>query len=469
MSESPNPTLERAYRVRLSPTPAQQRTLRRLFGARRFVWNWALQLDRTLRAAGERSGVTAWSAAFTALKRGSETAWLAELPREPFNQTLRDLERAKRNFFAGRAQPPRRKRFGTVDSARFTLDQRRQQVTLGERHGEVQIDGLGRVRFRRTEAMDGRLRSVTVRCDSAGRWFATFTADGVAKPAALPAQRPALGIDLGLRQTATCSDGRVFEAAKPLTVKLARLRRHQRRQSRQLAAQMQAQGLDPTKPCPKGTRLGCSKRRQRTQRQIGRLHTQISDARRDHLHQISAAAVRRAEVLILEDLAIAPMGRSLHRGFRRGVADAGLGELGRQLAYKAQWHGRVLVKVDRWYPSSKTCSACGHVHAALRLSDRRWACPACGTKHDRDLNAAINIEHEGLRLLAGPQASNTAPDGGRARSARTDAQGESACAAGSTPPVGQPNSTNCELSYRAAPRRPRAGVRDGPRTKAREG
>ena len=462
-------SIERAYRVRLSPTPAQARTLRRLFGARRWVWNWALQLDRTLRAAGERSGVTAWSAAFTALKREPDTAWLAELPREPFNQTLRDLERAKRNFFAGRARPPRRKRFGTVDSARFTLDQRRQQVTLGERCGEVQIDGLGRVRFRRTETMDGRLRSVTVRMDSAGRWFATFTADGVARPVACSADRPALGIDLGLRQTATCSDGRVFEAAKPLKVKLARLRRYQRRQSRQLAAQMQAQGLDPTKPCPKGTRLGCSTRRLRTQQQIGRLYAQISDARRDHLHQISAAAVQCAEVLILEDLAIAPMGRSLHRGFRRGVADAGLGELGRQLAYKAQWHGRVLVKVDRWYPSSKTCSACGQVHTGLRLSDSRWTCPACGTAHDRDLNAAINIEREGLRLLAAPQASNTAPDGGRARSARTDAQGESACAAGSTPPVGQPNSTNCERSYRAAPRRPRAGVRDGPRTKAREG
>jgi len=469
MSESPNPTLERAYRVRLSPTPEQTRTLRRLFGARRFVWNWALQLDRSLRVAGERSGVTAWSAAFTHLKREPATAWLAQLPRQPFEQTLRDLERAKKNFFAGRARPPRRKRFGSVNSARFTLDQRRQQVTLGERHGEVQIDGLGRVRFRRTEAMEGRLRSVTVRCDSAGRWFATFTADGVTKLVALPAKRPALGIDLGLRQTATGSDGRVDKAAKPLQVKLARLRRYQRRQSRQLAAQMQAQGLDPTKPCPKGTRLGCSKRRQRTQQQIGRLHAQISDARRDHLHKISAAAVQRAEIVALEDLAVAPMGRSLHRGFRRGVADAGLGELGRQLTYKAQWQGRVVVKVERWFPSSKICSACGHLHAGLRLKDSRWSCPACGSEHDRDLNAAINIEREGLRLLAGSPAPNTAPDGGRASSARTDAQGESARAAGSTPPVGQPNSTNCELNYRAAQRRPRAGVRDGPRTKAREG
>lgn len=460
MSEPFPPTMDRAYRVRLRPTEAQQRTLRRLFGARRFVWNWALQRDRQLRAVGERSNLTVWSAAFTALKREPKTTWLAELPREPFNQTLRDLERAKRNFFAGRARPPRRKRFGTVDSARFTLDQRRQQVMLGERHGEVQIDGVGRVRFRRTEAMDGRLRSVTVRCDSAGRWFATFTADGVPKPVALPAERPALGIDLGLRQTATCSNGRVFEAAKPLKSKQARLRRYQRRQSRQLAAQMQAQGLDTTKPCPKGTRLGYSKRRRRTQQQIGRLHAQIADARRDHLHQISASAVQCADVLVLEDLAVSAMGRSLHRGFRRGVADAGLGELTRQLTYKATWHGRELVKVDRWYPSSKTCSRCGHIHAGLRLKDRQWICPGCGAHHDRDLNAAINLEREGLRLLAETRTP---------RSGGTDAQGESACATGSTSPVGQPNSTNCERDYRAAPRRPRAGVREGPRNKAKEG
>jgi putative transposase len=462
--------LERAYRVRLSPTADQARTLRRLFGARRFVWNWALKLDRTLRASGQRNGVTAWSAALTALKREPDTAWLADLPREPFEQTLRDFDRAKKNFFAGRARPPRRKRFGTVNSARFKLDQRRQQVMLGERHGEVQIDGLGRVRFRRTEAMDGRLRSVTVRQDSAGRWFATFTADGVPRPEARPAERHALGIDLGLRQTATCSDGRVFTAAKPLKVKLAKLRRYQRRQSRQLAVQMQSQGLDPKQRCPKGTRLGYSKRRQRTQQQIGRLHAQIADVRRDHLHQISAAAVQRAEILILEDLAVAAMGRSLHRGFRRGLADAGLGELGRQLNYKAEWHGRIVVTVDRWFPSSKTCSGCGHIHAGLRLQDSRWTCPACGSELDRDQNAAINIEREGLRLLAtGSGETNTAPDGGRARSARTDAQGESASAVGKSSPAGQPNSTNCEQRYRAAPRRPRAGARDGPRAKAREG
>ncbi len=459
--------IERAYRVRLRPTEAQARVLRRLFGARRFVWNWALQLDRTLRAAGERSGVTAWSAAFTALKRAPETAWLSELPREPFNQTLRDFDRAKTNFFAGRARPPRRKKRGTIQSTRFTLDQRRAQVD--REAGSVQLDGIGRLRLKVTEPLLGRLRSVTVSVDSAGRWFACFTADGVSAPVAAPASLDVLGIDLGLRQTATCSDGTVHAAARPLAKKQARLRRYQRRQSRQLEAQMRAQGLDPAKPCPKGTRLATSNRRRRVQQQIGRLHAQIADARRDHLHQVSAAAVAKAQVLVIEDLAVKGMGRTLRRGFRRSVADAGLGELGRQLSYKAGWQGRMLVKVDRWFPSSKTCSACGLIHASLKLGQSTWICEGCGARHDRDANAALNIEREGLRLLAQGPAESTAPDGGRARSARTDARGEGACAIGRTPPIGQPTSAKRERDYRAASRRPRSGARDGPRATGREG
>lgn len=458
-------TIERAYRVRLSPTPAQQRTLRRLFGARRFVWNWALMLDRQLRAAGERSGVTAWSSAFTALKRTPEAAWLAELPREPFNQTLRDLERAKKNFAAGRARSPRRKRFGTVNSARFTLDQRRQQVTLGERRGEVQIDGLGRVRFRRTEAMVGRLRSVTVSLDAAGRWFASFTADGVPAPQAVPASRPAVGIDLGLTDTAVMSDGTRVAASRSLAKKRKRLRRYQRSYARGRDAQLRAMGLDPTAPIPKGTRVPSSKRMLRRKARIGRLHAQSADARRDHQHQLTARAVAVGEVVCLEDLSVKAMGRSMRRGFRRSVADAGLGEVKRQLGYKAAWHGRVVSVVDRFYPSSKTCGACGAVNAGLRLGDRDWTCPACATPHDRDENAAHNIEREGLRLLAG----STCPDGPTPRSGGRKARGADACAAGESPPTGQPTAVKRELDHCAASRRPRTGVRDGPRAKDRVG
>ena len=462
-------TLERAYRVRLRLKPAQERQLLRLFGARRFVWNWALRRkDEAWRADGTKLNAVALSREFTVLRAAPATAWLAELPREPFNQTLRDFDKGWGNFFAGRAKRPRRKKFGTVQSARFTLDQRREQVDLDA--GRVQLDGIGKLRFRVTEAMPGRLRSVTVSRDAAGRWFGNFTADGVPAPARCAAPVGAIGIDLGLKDTAVIHDGSAvtkIAAPKHLAAQKKRLRRYQRSYVRQRDAALRKQGLDPARRIPKGTRIAVSNRMRRRKAQIGALHAKVGDLRRDHQHQMTARAVAGASVICIEDLNMKAMGRGMgRRSFRRSVGDAGLGEIRRQLTYKAMWRGRVIVSVDRFYPSSKTCAACGEIHAGLKLADRHWRCERCGTEHDRDLNAAQNIRREGLRLLAG----ETGPDGrplgtsvGRTRRSReTDARGEGACAAGKPSPIGQPTSLNRELAYRAAPPRTTRLRRDGP-------
>lgn len=448
MSELPAHTMQRAYRVRLRPTPAQASMLRRIFGARRAVWNWALDEQAAARARGEkRPGLTALSALFTERRRTGDTAWLSQLPREPFAQTLRDLDAAWSRYFAGQNRRPTRKPFGTVNSARFTLDQRREQVD--RETGRFQLDGIGKVRFRVTEEMTGRLRSVTVSVDAAGRWFASFTADQVPAPAAAPATRAAVGIDLGLKDTAVLSDGTRVAAARSIAKKRKRLRRYQRSYTRGRDAQLRAMGLDPRQKIPKGTRIPTSKRMQKRKAQIGRLHAQVADARRDHQHQLTSRAVASAAVICLEDLAVKGMGQALHRGFRRSVGDAGLGEVKRQLTYKAGWQGRVVSVVDRWFPSSRTCSACGEIHAGLTLRDRHWTCPACGAHHDRDANAAINIEREGLRLLAqGP-----CPEGPTRRSRGRQARGADACAAGRPSPSGQPTARKRELSYRGAQRR----------------
>ncbi len=177
------PTLERAYRLRCYPTRRQRAVLGRLYGAARFVWNWALwRRSDAYRADKSQLNWIALSGEFTALKHAPETAWLADLPREPFNQVLRDQERAFANFFARRAKSPRFRRRGGKASVRFTLDQRREQLTRGregERWAYVQLPGLGRVKLRRTEALLGRLRAVTLARDGAGRYFAAITADGV--------------------------------------------------------------------------------------------------------------------------------------------------------------------------------------------------------------------------------------------------------------------------------------------------
>jgi len=270
--------------------------------------------------------------------------------------------------------------------------------------------------------------------------------------AALPAEREAIGIDLGLKDTAVLSDGTGVAAAKSLTTKRKRLRRYQRSYNRGRDAQLLALGLNPRKPIPKGTRIPSSNRMRQRKAQIGRLHAQVADARRDHQHQLTSRAVAKAEVIGIEDLAVKAMGRSLHRGFRRSVADAGLGEIRRQLTYKAAWQGRVVSVVDRYYPSSKTCSACRAVNAALTLRDRVWTCSPCGSEHDRDANAATNIEREALRRLA--EGSGDSP--ATPRSGGRKARGADACAAGRTSPVGQPTARKRELSYRGAQRRPPA-------------
>ncbi len=421
-------TRERAYRLRCYPSARQRRVLGRLFGASRFVWNWALARRTSAYQADQtRLNWVSLSREFTALRQAPETHWLSELPREPFNQVLRDQERAFQNFFALRARYPRYRRRGGAERVRFTLDQRRAQVEreATPRWAFVDLPGLGRVKLRRTEGLQGRLRSVTVCRDGAGRYFASICADQAPEVAWPQPRTEVIGIDLGLRDLAVVSDGtavRTLRAPKALQLKLTRLRRYQRRQSRQVAAQMRAQGLDPRKPCPKGVRLEMSRRRARTRARIARLHRRIGDLRRDALHRVSTALVAEAKILVLEDLNVKALARGGHRrGFRRAMGDVALGELRRQIRYKAEWAGRQVIEIDRFFPSSKRCFECGTVRATLGCA-KRWACPACGVSHDRDENAAKNIRAEGLRQLA---AACSVPTG---KGPGSDARGV-ACAA----------------------------------------
>ena len=455
-------TIERAYRMRVYPTRSQRRQLAQLAGATRFVWNWALdRRTAAYRADGTQLNWIALSREFTALRAAPETAWLGALPREPFNQVLRDQERAFAAFFAKRAKYPKFRRRGVPHGIRFTLDQRREQVERGHegidgagaRWARVSLPGLGVLKLRRTEALAGRLRSITLRREGLA-WYASITADGVHTPACAPAARAVIGVDIGLKDLIVRSDGVRVPAPATLKSSLVRLRRYQRHYVRQRDAAARRQGLNPARPFPKGTRIDVSNRMWRTQRRVATLHTRIGAVRREALHRATTDLVRSAQVIAIEDLAVKAMARGMGRkGFRRSVANAAPGELRRQLDYKARWAGRQLSVVDRWYPSSKTCSVCGAVYKALTLNQRHWTCPSCGAEHDRDFNAAINLEREGLRLLA-----KSGPDGRTTMSGGTDARGDLGAVAEARI-IALPRhrrSTNRELAARrCAPNRPK--------------
>jgi putative transposase len=426
-------TVERAYRLRIYPTRRQRKMLSRLYGSARFVWNWALERRKELYAAeGKYLGWVELSAEFTRLRKAEATAWLGELPREPFAQVLRDQEQAFKNFFKGRARYPRFRRKGGRSSVRFTLDQRRSQIKRGEgkdRWGYANLPGLGRLKLRRTESLLGRLRSISLSRDGAGRYFGSITADGVEVEAQAQDSETLklVGVDRGLRDLLVVNDGSQthrVKAPKSLSAHLRRLRRYQRSQSRKLATQMRSQGLDPAQPCPKGVRLSCSRRRSRLRVRIARLHARIGDLRRDALHRATTAIVRESRVISIEGLRVAAMARSMgRRAFRRSVADAALGEVRRELTYKAQWANREVVVVDAFFPSSKRCSGCSFINRALRL-EKHWCCPACGVQHDRDENAAKNLRAEALRILAERSALTDERSGSHARGVASAAEVE---------------------------------------------
>jgi len=400
---------ERAYRSRCYPTKAQARLLAQLFGARRYVWNWALaRREEVWRERRERISHNQLSKELTALRNQPGFEWLGALPRAPLQQALRDLEEAYKRFFHGLARRPRRKRRSYSGSVRFQVDHRSGPLDFGVEDGEelpergtgyVRLDGVGWLKFRFTEKHAGKLTSVTVRRDSAGRFFVSFATKTAPRPEwpAAP-KEAAVGIDLGVSALVTTSDGEKVPVCRNLEVKERRLRRYQRSQARKLRAAMVRAGLDPSKPPPKGFRVRRSRRFVRNGIRIARLHAQVRDARQNLLHQTTTALVARYQLIAIEDLSVKGMARGLPR-LRQRIANACMGEFRRQLEYKARWAGRKVVVVDRFFASSQLCSECGAQNKDLKLSERRWRCAACGAEHDRDVNAAKNTLAEALRMV----------------------------------------------------------------------
>ena len=366
-----------AYRCRAYPSPEQQMMLNRTFGCIRVVWNRTLAARQARYAAERRSmSYAETDRALTVLKRDPGLAFLAVVSCVPLQQALRHQHAAFGAFFARRVRYPRFKSRRGRQSATFTRSAFRMhggQLWLAKMSEPLKVTWT----WPGTSLAGLNPTSVTVARDAAGRWFVTFHAE-IPAPAPLPATGDAVGIDLGLTDFAVLSGGERIPHPRHMDRHERRLKRWQRRLAR----------------CQKG-----SANRTKAGRKVARAHARVTDARRDFLHQASTDLTRRYDILAIEDLAVKNMARN--RSLARAISRTGWGEFRRQLEYKAERRGRTIVIVDRWFPSSKTCSACGFLLAELSLGTRRWACPGCGTRHDRDINAAQNILAAGLAAATG--------------------------------------------------------------------
>ncbi len=379
----------RSYRFRLYPNKTQQSLLRQYFGAKRFVWNMCLAWrSGKYEAYGESVNGVDFSRILTKLKRYDYYAWMRKVPSCVFQQGLRDQDTAFRQFFKEGAGYPKFKTRHQPQSIRFTLDQR--WILNNYCAGNLlKLTGLGEVKVRWSRVPKGIPKMATVSQDSAGRYFVSMSIEEAIE--AKPAIGKTVGVDLGILTSMTLSDGQTIGNPKHLLKRQVQLKQLQQRLARQ----------------KKG-----SNRRASTKLRIGKLHARIADCRREYCHQITTRIINENQVIVLEDLNVKGMtssskgdrgkpGKMVKQkaGLNRSLLDVSFGEIVRQLEYKADWYGRTVIKVDRFYPSSKTCSCCGHKLDELSLSERTWVCPKCQTEHDRDINAAINIESEGLKQL----------------------------------------------------------------------
>src|SRR5712692_3399478 len=366
---------KRAYQYRFYPTPEQAHNLACTFGCARFVYNWALKLRKTAYfQEGKKFTHNKLSAALTALKKEEGTAWLSEVSSVPLQQALRHLDTAFTNFFEGRAEYPVKKKKHGVQSATytsnaFTWDAERGTLTLAKQQEPLDIH------WSRPLPDGVQPSTVTVTKDKAGRYFVSILLEEEIKP--LGRTNKTVGIDLGLKSFLITSDGQTIANPKYYTRDEKKLAKAQRRHAKK----------------KKG-----SKNREKARKKIATLSAHIADTRCDFQHQTSTRLIRENQVICLETLAVKNMLKN-HK-LAKAISDVGWSEFVRQLEYKAAWYGRTSVRIDRWYPSSKTCSACGYVLADLPLDVREWTCPACGVHHDRDINAAKNILAVGLTVAA---------------------------------------------------------------------
>ncbi len=363
--------MELSFKYRIYPNATQRTTIAKTFGSCRWVYNHALAMRKKAYENGEKlTHINEYIKQIAVWKKDEETCWLKDADSIALQQSLRDLDKAYRNFF----RKPNKTGFPKFKSKRNRSSYRTNNIQIVDKN-HVKLPKLGIVKARISRPPQGRILSATLKLSSSGKYFVTVCCTDVPLKKRAP-NNTAIGLDVGIKSLLVCSDKQVFDNPKNTKKFEKKLAREQRKLSRK----------------KKG-----SNNRNKQRIRLARLHEKIANSRNDNIHKVTSKLTSENQVVCVEDLNVKGM-LSNHK-LARAVGDAAFGEIVRQLEYKCKLRLGHLQKVDRWYPSSKTCSSCGHIENEMPLQVRTWTCSVCHVKHDRDINAAKNILVEGLYLL----------------------------------------------------------------------
>ena len=370
--------MEYAYKFRLYPNAAQRDLIERTFGCCRYVYNHYLAYRKEVyEASGGTANYYTCAKDLTRLKQ--DLPWLKEVDSTALQTSLRELDTAYQNFFrrVKQGEKPGYPRFKSKHHHRSSYQSKCVGTNIKVLGSAVQLPKIGIVKCRISKAVRGRILSATVSKNPSGKYFVSICCTDV-ELQPFNKTGAVTGIDVGIKSFAVSSDGIEYPNPKYLRKSEKQLAKLQRELSRKT----------------KGSR-NCEKARVK----VARLHEHVSNQRKDMLHKLSTELIRCYDTICIEDLAPANMLKN--RRLAKSIADASWSEFRRQLHYKAEWYGKRIVEIDRFYPSSQTCSCCGARWSGTKdLKVRKWQCPACEAVLDRDVNAAINIMNEGLRIIS---------------------------------------------------------------------
>lgn len=410
--------MQLSHKIALCPTPEQADYFKRACGTARRVWNWALAEWNRQYAAGQKPNAMALKKQFNAIKYRdaqwldeSGQPWLRDIHRDAHAQPFAHLAKAWSFFFAqvkaGKsAHAPQFKKKGRcrdsfyVANDKFSLD----GMT-------IRLPKIGAVTMTEALRLEGKICGATVSRTAEG-WFVALqvevsdtqfyrarTAHGIT------------GVDLGIKAAATLSSGESIQGPKPLKAALRRLKIRARCISRKIEAAKVQAGFAPNAKLPKGTRLPVSSNRGKSAATLARHHARIANIRADFMHKLTTRLCRENQAVVIEDLNV--KGMLANDKLARAISDMGFGMFRSQIEYKAKRFGTRLVIANRWYPSSRLCSVCDWKNESLTLKDRQWTCPHCGSHHDRDHNAALNLQRLATETAL-PVASPTGNGGATA-------------------------------------------------------